>query len=56
MEEGGLKIHPGGRPADDGKRFPSDGRFIVYVLAKQRGEFEGGGLEVFPGGRLRDLF
>ena len=40
---------------DDGKRLLSDGRFIVEVIAKQRGEFEGGGLDVGPGGRSRDL-
>ena len=37
-EERGQQIHPGGRPADDGKRFSSDGRCILIFLAKQREE------------------
>ena len=33
LEEGGLEIRPGGRAADDGKRFQSDGRCGgVFVL------------------------
>jgi len=50
--------------ADDRKRFLSDGRFIVEVKAKQRGEFDGGGVEVgrsfllsfFSGGVLERTF
>ena len=33
LEEGGLKIRPEGRAADDGKRFQSDGRCSgMFVL------------------------
>ena len=33
LEEGGLQIGPHGRPADDGKRFESDGRCgAMFVL------------------------
>ena len=39
---------------DDGKRLLSDGRFKSVVLAKQRGEFEGGGLDIGPDRRSRD--
>ena len=49
-----VTLTPNRGSRDDGKRLLSDGRFIIAVLAKQRGEFEGGGLEIGPGGRLRD--
>ena len=38
MEEGGLKIHPDGRPADDGKRLPGDGRCSGDVGVSKREE------------------
>jgi hypothetical protein len=37
-----------------GSALQSDGRFILEVIAKQRGEFEGGGLEIGLGGRSAD--
>ena len=49
--------HTSGNPkgsADDGKRFLSVGRCIGKVIAKPRGEFEGGGLEIGLRGRLAD--
>ena len=52
MEEGGLKIHPGRRPADDGKRLPGDGRCVGIasrreVLIKGR-SLRRGGLKIPP--------
>ena len=38
LEEGGLKIHPGWRLADDGKRPSGDGRCGGDVWRKQREE------------------
>ena len=38
LEEGGLKIHPDRRPADDGKRLPGDGRCSGDVGVSKREE------------------
>ena len=43
-----VTLTPNRGSRDDGKRLLSDGRFNFVVLAKQRGEFEGGGLEIGP--------
>ena len=40
--------------ADDGKRFSTDGRCILIFIAKQRGEFAGGGLGIGPERRSAD--
>ena len=41
--------------ADDGKRFSSDGRFIVEVGEAKGGGLEEGGVGILRGGRLADL-
>ena len=55
MAEGNAS-QPGGPkgPADDGKRFSSDGRFIVEVGEAKRGGLEEGGVGVLREGKLAD--
>ena len=58
LEEGGLKIGPGGRAADDGKRLPGDGRCVSVasrreVLKKGR-SLRRGGLKIQPEGTPAD--
>ena len=56
MREGGSKIRPQGRLADDGKRFSSDGRCSGVCSVEKGGGLEEGGLEIDPDGREADLF
>ena len=46
---------PQGGPADDGKRFSSDGRFILEVGEAKGGGLEEGGVGILRERRLADL-
>ena len=56
LEEGGLQIRPERRPADDGKRFQSDGRCSGNLSYEKGGGLEEGGLNIRPDGRPADFF